>query len=61
MKVSLAPEKSCITCELKFVWFFLDFSHIVMLKQIRTFAFGTLKTVSHASAIIKRLKGITAD
>ena len=62
MKVSLAPEKSGITCELKFVFFFfLDFSHIVMLKQIRTFAFGTLKTVSHASAIIKRLKGITAD
>ena len=46
MKVSLAPEKSGITCELKFVWFFLDFSHIVMLKQIRTFAFGTLK-MSH--------------
>ena len=45
--VSLAPEKSGITCELKFVFFFfLDFSHIVMLKQIRTFAFGTLK-MSH--------------
>ena len=48
MMVSLAPEKSGITCELKFFFFFffLDFSHIVMLKQIRTFAFGTLK-MSH--------------
>ena len=45
--VSLAPEQSGITCELKFVFFFfLDFLHIVMLKQIRTFAFGTLK-MSH--------------
>lgn len=62
MMVSLAPEKSGITCELKFVFFFFfRFFTYCYVETNKNICIWNIKNVSHASAIIKRLKGITAD
>ena len=58
--VSLAPEKSGITCELKFFFFFRFFTYCYV-ETNKNICLWNIKNVSHASAIIKRLKGITAD
>ena len=57
MAVRSAIVKSNVTdttFELRFVYFFADFSFVFMLKQMRTFLFETLKSVPLMSANFKK-------